>query len=70
MASNYPLATVSEDIDDIDNTTDNVSPSSTKERGIAKAAHTRTLKNLTLSLKNNDGRDAVRSLRTKLVSEF
>ena len=70
MASNYPLATVSEDIDDIDNTTDNVNPSSTKERGIAKAAHTRSLKNLTLSLQNNGGRDAVHSLRTKLVSEF
>ena len=70
MASNYPLATVSEDIDDIDNPTDNVNSSTTKERGIAKAAHTRTLKNLTLSLQNNDGRDAVHSLRTKLVSEF
>ena len=70
MASNYPLATLSEDIDGIDNTTDNVNPSTTKERGIAKAAHTRTLKNLTLSLQINDGRDVVHSLRTKLVSEF
>lgn len=68
MASNYPLATISENIDDIDNITDNTNPSITKDRGIAKAAHTRTLKNLKMALQNDDGRDAVHSLRTKLVS--
>ena len=70
MASYYPLAIVYEDMDDIVNTTNTVNPSITKDRGIAKAAHKRTLNNLPLALQNNDGRHAVHSLGTKLVSEF
>ena len=61
MASNYPLATVSEVIDDIDNTTDNVNPSVTKDRGSTYE----NLEGFTLAMQNNDGRDAVYSLRTK-----
>ena len=74
MASNFPLDSVSEEIENIgevmDEASSNLEPPTRRSRGYAKADHTRTAKGIFDSIKKCDTCQHVQDLRRKLVIDY
>ena len=74
MASNFPLDTVSEEIENIseviDEASSNLEPPTRRSRGYAKADNTRTAKGIFNSIKKCDTCEHVQDLRRKLVIDY
>ena len=74
MASNFPLGTVSEEIENIgeviDEASSNLEPPTRRSRGYAKADHTRIAKGIFDAIKKCDTCEHVQDLRRKLVIDY